>query len=108
MLKLEMVLCFYDCDTTTMDLSALDPYFFDEWDGFKVETLRPDWMDSRLNSRDLGVDLWLKIDGYQELDYIYKGLNVCVNEITKAWGLHDADGRMPGYKLFFNPYVVED
>ena len=106
MLKLDMVLFFYDCDLAIAP-SSIDGYLFDEWDGFEVRLREPDWQNRGPHSGDLSVGLEVKIDGYQTLDYIYKGLYVCVNDLTKAWGIRDiVTGGMPAYKLYFDPYLV--
>lgn len=105
MVKLDMVLFFYDCQTTK-DPSSIDAYLFDEWDGLEVCTSKPVWQNHGTYSRDLCVDLVIKIDGYQALDYIYKALYVCANDLIKTWDIHDKMGGMPAYNLYFNPYAV--
>lgn len=105
MVKLEMMVFFYRCEMQT-EISLIDGYLFNEWDGFDIEAYSPDWRIHGTYFHDLVVGLRVTINGYRELDYIYKGLYVCINDLIKAWGIHDVHGGMPDYKLFFNPYVI--
>lgn len=105
MVELEMIVFFYRCEMRT-ELSSIDGYLFNEWDGFRIEASRPDWRNRGAYLRDLVVGLRVTIDGYRELDYIYKGLCVYVNDLIRIWGIHDVANGMPEWKLFFNPYVI--
>lgn len=67
------------------------------------------WQHNGYSSRDLCVDIRVEIDGYQTLDYIYKGMYICINDIIKTCGVYTSiSGEMPAYRLYLNPYMSNE
>ena len=100
-----MALFFYGCDST-IDLSSIVEYSFNEWHGIKVEVLRSDWQRDGEDSYDLCVDLRVTIDGYQTPEYICKALNVCGDDLRKTFGIRGFFNEIPTYQVYFDPYVA--
>ena len=105
MIEIDMTVVFYTC-TLTSDLFAVKTYLFDKWDGFEAWVVTADWQNNGSSPWNLCVDLHVVIDGYQTLDYIYKGMYVCVNDFVENCGIHSSvGGGTTAYQLYFNHYV---